>query len=207
MSNVKPSGKKSFTTFFLLTFIISLPFYALSGLASQEIIFPKEMGFVSVFTVVFAPMAAALILVSREQGWSNAKKLLGRSFDYKRISSKIWYLPILFLVPLLFILALGLLVLMGKPIPTALASIFAIPVLVPIFFILASGEEIGWMGYAFEPMQAKWGALGASFILGAIWALWHLPLYISLEIGGSVFMVASGSRISRIPFSHSLDLQ
>jgi hypothetical protein len=47
-----------------------------------------------------------------------------------------------------------------------------------LFFVFALFEEVGWMGYAFEPMENRWNALNASLILGLIWAIWHLPLYI-----------------------------
>jgi membrane protease YdiL (CAAX protease family) len=49
-----------------------------------------------------------------------------------------------------------------------------------LFFIGSLGEEVGWMGYAFEPMQDKWNAFKAALVLGLIWALWHIPLYIFL---------------------------
>jgi membrane protease YdiL (CAAX protease family) len=41
-------------------------------------------------------------------------------------------------------------------------------------FILALGEELGWSGYAIDPMQDRWGALPASILLGLVWALWHI---------------------------------
>jgi hypothetical protein len=42
-----------------------------------------------------------------------------------------------------------------------------------VFFIGALGEELGWSGYAIDPMQNHWGALKASIILGLIWAVYH----------------------------------
>ena len=38
-------------------------------------------------------------------------------------------------------------------------------------------EELGWRGYVLDRLQARWNALVSSLILGAIWALWHLPLF------------------------------
>jgi membrane protease YdiL (CAAX protease family) len=41
-------------------------------------------------------------------------------------------------------------------------------------FIAALGEELGWMGYAVDPMQDRWNALQASILLGMVWATWHI---------------------------------
>jgi membrane protease YdiL (CAAX protease family) len=39
------------------------------------------------------------------------------------------------------------------------------------------GEELGWSGYALDPMQARWHALQAGILLGLVWAVWHwVPL-------------------------------
>jgi len=42
-----------------------------------------------------------------------------------------------------------------------------------MFLITGIGEELGWMGYAIDPMQNRWGALKASIILGLVWSLFH----------------------------------
>lgn len=129
--------------------------------------------------LALAPITAAMILVYRESGWDGVKKLLKRSFDYKRINRKIWYFPIFFLWPILFGLAFLLLILLGEPIPTLILPIIATPVAFLGFFIFALFEEVGWMGYAFDPMQDRWNALNASLVLGILWAIWHIPFYIA----------------------------
>src|SRR5690606_40086289 len=42
------------------------------------------------------------------------------------------------------------------------------------FLLAAAAEELGRMGYAYAPLEARWGALGASLALGAFWAAWHV---------------------------------
>jgi uncharacterized protein len=41
-------------------------------------------------------------------------------------------------------------------------------------------EEIGWTGYAYPRMAERSGWLPAALLLGAVWAVWHLPVVDSL---------------------------
>ena len=47
----------------------------------------------------------------------------------------------------------------------------------PLLFLGPLSEEIGWRGYALERLQIRWNALTSSLIIGLVWALWHLPLF------------------------------
>ncbi|MFJ6000563.1 type II CAAX prenyl endopeptidase Rce1 family protein [Arthrobacter sp. NPDC092385] len=38
-------------------------------------------------------------------------------------------------------------------------------------------EEPGWRGYALDALSDRHGAVAAAAIVGAVWALWHLPLF------------------------------
>jgi membrane protease YdiL (CAAX protease family) len=46
-----------------------------------------------------------------------------------------------------------------------------------IVFVLVAGEEAGWRGFALPRLLPRFGPLGASIVIGTIWAVWHLPLF------------------------------
>lgn len=47
--------------------------------------------------------------------------------------------------------------------------------------LVAGGfEEIGWTGFAYPRMSARFGALGGALLLGVLWGIWHFPVVDSL---------------------------
>lgn len=156
--------------FFLLVFALSIPVWLIGALIPVQVL----PGLPISSLMIICPVTAASILVYRENKMTSAAELLKRSFDYRRIKSKVWYMPAFLLMPGIAVLAYGFMRLCGLPLPApqfpALSALF----LFATFFMAALGEEVGWMGYVFEPMEDRWNALQAGILLGIIWAVWHI---------------------------------
>ena len=169
---------KPITRFFGLTFLFTLPAYTFIALTGMNIILSPEMVSSFVPLSVLAPLGAAYYLTYKKSGWKAAKKLLARAFDYKRIREQKGYILALLLMPILFLISWGTATILEMELLPAPVPMVAFIIPFTVFFFAAFSEEIGWMGYAFDPMEQKYGTFKATLILGVICALWHLPMYI-----------------------------
>jgi len=180
------SPNRSPLRFFLMVAALSIPFAWLGAVTDLQL-YPG----IPVAALAFAcPVSAGALLAYRENGSAAVSALLRRAFDFRRIRAKVWYLPTVFLMPCVTVAAYGLLRARQSPIP---APRFPVPgafLLFLAFLVAALGEELGWSGYALDPMQERWSALHASLVLGAIWALWHVIAMV--EAGQSPAWIAWG---------------
>ncbi len=137
----------------------------------------------------FGPFLAALVVLAITQGKSGIGGLLRRMVRW-RVGIR-WYAVALLLPVGIALAATALNVLLGAQAPSAadlggwtgLFSTFAVVLLIP--GTGGAWEEPGWRGFALPSLQAGRSALVASLILGAVWALWHLPLVVATgQMGG-----------------------
>ena len=175
---IDPATRRSPLKFFGLLFALTAPFWLLSTVVKAEGL-PDNLPVTDV-GATFVPLFAAAILIYREEKLDGVKRLLRRTFDYRRIKNKAWYIPILVLMPSLYILTHWIMRLLGLPVPAGWDIPWATPFIFLAFFIAAAGEELGYMGYLIDPMQLRWTALATGLIVGSIWALWHFPSMIQL---------------------------
>ena len=187
--NAGGSSKRSPFLFFALVYALSIPFWVLNILFPIKL--PVDNLPLTDIAATFAPTVAALILVYREERLFGVRKMLKRTFDYKRIRQKIWYVPIIFLMPLIYVLTYWVMRLVGLPVPAVWNPPLVMPVIFGIFFFAAALEEIGYSGYVTDPMQALYGALTACLIIGSIHAVWHWPSMISMGMAPGLFVWGS----------------
>ncbi len=160
---------RSPSRYFLLVFALSVPFWALGALTDIQLL----PGLPIAGLGAFCPAIAALILVAGEHGPAGMAALLKRAFDVRRIRT-IWYAPTVLLMPCVLVLSYALLRLSGSPLPALQFPVLSALFMFVAFFAAALGEELGWTGYATDPLQARLPALNAALLLGLIWAVWHI---------------------------------
>jgi uncharacterized protein len=180
-------GKGWATRFFALTYVLSwaiwlpLMFVRLGvlsiGLPSATVTPLALLG-------VLMPSAAALILASRRFGGEGVRSLVGRLLIW-RVGW--WWAFVLVLQPVILVLTVILNDVLGWGAPVRLtypASISALSVSVLFLAIAATGEEVGWRGYALPALQSVRTPLRSSVILGLVVATWHIPYWVLQGILG-----------------------
>jgi len=191
-----PPRPYALPAFFLLSFgiawIVWLPAAAASwGLLPLQLP-PALTGLFG----AFGPSLAAIILTSAGDGAPGLRQLLGRLLWWR--AGIQWYAFVLFFPAAISLATSALYVSFGGsapdfadppvlrlyPLPPELSGVGPWPLLPFVFlqtllFSSPMGEEIGWRGYALPRLQAGRSALRASLVLGLLWGLWHLPLYLT----------------------------
>src|SRR6266496_1916228 len=131
------------------------------------------------------PFLAAVAVLALTTGRSGVKGLF-RSMVKWRVGARWWAIALLLPV-VMTAAATGLNLALGASTPsshdfgrwTNVLPVFALVLLVPV--IGGAWEEPGWRGYALPRLLAKRPPLAASLVLGALWALWHLPVFLAGE--------------------------
>ena len=176
--------------FFLIVYGLSIPLWIIETMIDVKGL-PLDIPVTDILAA-FTPLIAASILIYKEEGRVGINKLFQRILDFARISKKIWYVPIIFLPSFIYLLIYIIIYFSGLPVTSKFhVSFLSIPVLFIFFFVGAIAEEVGYMGYAIEPMQKRFGALGASILMGIPWAVWHYPSII--QQGHNAVWIAWGT--------------
>lgn len=133
----------------MLIFVLSIPPFLIGGMTDLQLLPGLSVSALA----GFCPMAAALILVYRDGGTAGARMLLQRSFDFNRIKSKRWFVPVLLLMPAVSLVVYGLMRWLGTPLPATQFQPLPAMLMFIAFFAGGIGEELGWSGYALGPIR------------------------------------------------------
>lgn len=125
------------------------------------------------------PALSALLMTAILEGKPGVGRLL-RGYMLWRVGLR-WYLVVLLGIPALVLLS-------ALTIPGAVATfrapapLFLLTCVLIYLFILTLdgplGEELGWSGFALPRLQQRYGPMAGTLLLGSLWGLWHLPLYL-----------------------------
>lgn len=188
-------SNRSAAAFFAIVFVPSVPFWIAGAGISWQLM--PGLPFAAFAFVV--PSVAAAVLLYRESGFQGVRALLARSFDWRRIPSTAWYVPIVLLKPAIGAASFAWMRAAGVPVPSPRFSIGAGAALSVAFFVAALGEELGWSAFAVERMQQRSHALVVAASVGLISAIWHwIPLIEAKRAANWIAWWSLGTVASRV---------
>jgi uncharacterized protein len=170
----------------LITFFVLA--YALSWILESPLVFLGDsvtdtQGLILTILASNVPSVLAIVLTATVFGRGALRKLLGRLLIWR--VNPLWYLLLVLGPAALVAGVVPLNALMGGPALSLGMPLLGIAVFLAFHIVPGSalGEEIGWRGYVLPRLQSRMSALSAALIIGPIWALWHLPLWLTGEPG------------------------
>lgn len=126
---------------------------------------------------VFAPGLVALALTEQDEGRATTRTLFGRVFQWRVAPG--WYVFAIGYMP-----AIKLSVALAHRAATGAWPRFTeepwylLAAAITVSMWVQAGEEIGWRGYVLPRLTDRVGLAPASVILGIVWAIWHVPLFL-----------------------------
>jgi membrane protease YdiL (CAAX protease family) len=174
--------------FFILSFVGSWIVWLPLVLAGNNLLLPStaispSLRFILTVLAPFAgPTLAAFVMTAVIDGPAGVRALLRRYVQWR--FGVLWYLVALVGPPL--VLGVSIAALYGTaalPLLGEQALQIGATFLINLVVILLIGgilaEEPGWRGFALPRLQARYGALMGSIVLGVLWSLWHIPLILT----------------------------
>lgn len=169
--------------FFVLVFLLSLPFWAVGAAIGGELM----PGLPLAGLMVVCPALAALLMRPRPFAHVHIIDFVSGALDVQRLRAP-FVIVLLLINPGLFGVSYLIQQHLGHDLPPPDIALLPALGLFGVFLIAALCEELGWTGYALEPLQRRWGALRASLVIGSVWAVWHF--FALAQAGRSVEWIA-----------------
>lgn len=138
------------------------------------------------------PLAAAFTVTSITEGREGLRRWRKRLFQVR--AGLRWYAFALLAVPVAIMA--GTLAMPGAEEIVTLPSVMVLAVYVPMlvlqFFTTGLAEEPGWRDFALTRLQNRHNPMVATFVLGVLWTIWHLPLFLTPWAGPVVDLEVIG---------------
>jgi membrane protease YdiL (CAAX protease family) len=179
--------------FFILTFALTLIFWGIPAVFQMSVVNTADtstqtspLAMVLLMLGGFVPSIAGFIMAYRVDKRAGLRDLWKRFLQFN-LGAK-WYLVMIVIPVMIAAGTMTIYALQGGVFvrpeffdqPAAL-----IPLVISVFIGGPLSEEFGWRGFALDRLQARWGAIKSSVILGLAWAVWHLPLFLIPGTGQS----------------------
>jgi membrane protease YdiL (CAAX protease family) len=200
--------RKSFWIAFLVAWVISVLVAASHSVFINEVpISPVMIGILAVSVV-----PVAFVISSAYSRIPVVRNYLSSLIKLRGVWG--WSLLALVFIPALILLSVPLSnFLKGRPLADfpfpelnlSLLGLIAVKFFYQLFFFNATGEEVGWRGFAMPRLQARTSPLITALIIALLWAPWHfffwqaegkpvmtVPFWVSMYIGHillSIFIV------------------
>jgi len=128
---------------------------------------------------LFGPAVAAIVVTRADGTWP---ELRARITGWRRHIG--WYALAVAIPFGVAAAARGIAVFTGTPVD-GIGTVSAIEM---VIFVLVIGEEIGWRGFLQPRLRGRLGLATAGLATGAVWVLWHLPIYLAPDQGLEAFL-------------------
>lgn len=170
-------------------------FLAVAFLAVIALCTPALLGIDADYLVVITPFAqwipaVAVVIALRASGvglrWREAWALL--PFGGRRTSEALGLVTIAIVAVAAAQIAVSVSVgvVEWSPAPdVGSIALWVLPVAI-LALLSATGEEAGWRGFLWTGLRERRGFWATAFVVGVIWAAWHLPLLAAYGVQGDL---------------------
>ncbi len=142
---------------------------------------PAEHMPILILAMLLGPTIAGLLMTALVYGRAGFGELLSRLRCWQVGAD--WYWIAVLTAPGIVAISLLLLSLFSPAFVPGIAT--SADKITPLVFGLVAGilvgifEELGWTGFAIPRLRLRHGVLGTGIILGLVWGLWHMPLFMA----------------------------
>lgn len=168
--SMQNSNKKYFL-FLILTLLLSIPFYVWGAFFSVQ---GTPFGLPISFLMILVPFFLAIIFAWQKNGVTEIISMFKSILDVKKAGR--WALVFSFIsMPLMAIMSYSTMSLLKLSLPSVIIMPYQeVPLMIILYFIGAIPEELGWTYILAEPLSKAYGSMRTGFMLGCVWAIWHI---------------------------------